>query len=59
MGLRKIDDDKGWTGKECHSPEHNPPMGIVLEPGTYEYTCPACGAKRVFTVPKVGFGEMR
>lgn len=37
----------------CRSPEHNPPNMIVLEPGTYEYTCPACGQQTVFTVPLV------
>lgn len=27
----------------CHHPEHNPPTHIVLSPGIYEHTCPACG----------------
>lgn len=35
----------------CISYEHDPPMHIVLQPGTYEYTCPACGRIQVFTVP--------
>lgn len=34
----------------CNHPEHEPPTHIVLRPGVYEHTCPACGTKRVFTV---------
>jgi hypothetical protein len=26
-----------------------------LEPGTYEYICPACGHRQVFTVPEITF----
>jgi len=54
MSLRKIDDnyyDKDT--KTCLDPAHNPPMHIVLEPGTYEHTCPNCGYKIIFTVPRV------
>ncbi len=47
--IRKIFD----APKPCFHPEHNPPMHIVLQPGTYEYTCPACGKKVVFTVPGI------
>ena len=36
--LKKIADPK-----PCVSPEHLPPQHMVLEPGTYEYTCPVCG----------------
>jgi len=50
-GLRKIEGKK-WIKKQCMSPEHNPPMHIVLQPGTYEYVCPACGNKIKFTVPQ-------
>lgn len=50
-GLRKIADAQ----KPCLSPEHNTPMYMVHEPGTYEYTCPACGEHTVFTVPIVTF----
>jgi hypothetical protein len=50
MSLRKIAEP--WGGI-CYHPEHNPPGMIVLEPGTYEHTCPGCGAKMVFTVPRV------
>lgn len=39
--------------EQCTSSEHNPPMHIVLDPGTYEYTCPQCGKKVTFTVPMV------
>jgi hypothetical protein len=46
-GLKKIEDEK----KPCFSPEHNPPSQIVLAPGTYEYVCPSCGERVVFTVP--------
>ena len=49
-GLRKIADAESAP---CMSPEHNPPMHIVLEPGTYEYVCPACGQKTTFVVPCV------
>lgn len=41
--------------KVCNNPEHNPPMHIYLEPGTYEYTCPGCGKKVTFTVNQVTF----
>lgn len=51
MPLRKIAEPK--KDKECHNPEHNPPMYIYLEGGTYEYTCPDCGKKITFNVPKV------
>lgn len=37
----------------CLDPEHNPPTHIVLEPGTYKYTCPSCGKVTVFTVPLI------
>lgn len=47
-GLKKIEEFK-----PCLSPEHQPPSHIVLSPGKYEYTCPACGEKTVFTVPSI------
>lgn len=34
----------------CRSPEHNPPSMIVLSPGLYEHTCPACGQATRFAV---------
>ena len=37
----------------CLHPEHNPPGGIVLDPGVYKYTCPACGKETVIHVPLV------
>ena len=47
-GLRKIAE----APKPCLHPEHNPPGHVVLEDGVYEYECPGCGAKTVFTVSK-------
>lgn len=56
-GLKRIsdgDEDKKWiTSKPCLSPEHNPPSHIVLQPGTYEYTCPSCGTTMRFTIPYI------
>lgn len=46
--LKKIEDFK-----PCLSPEHNPPSNIVLSPGKYEYTCPSCGEKTIFSVPLI------
>ena len=48
-GLRKIKD----APVPCFSPAHDPPMHIVLEPGTYEHTCPVCGKTVTFTVPMI------
>jgi hypothetical protein len=40
MPYRKISGPE----KVCRSPEHEPPMHMVLEAGaTYEWTCPTCG----------------
>lgn len=52
MTLRKIADP---PPRLCRSPEHNPPKMIVLAPGTYEHTCPACGYKMIFTVSPVSW----
>lgn len=49
-GFRKIDDPED---KVCRDPAHNPPSHIVLQPGTYEYTCPSCGNVQVIKVPKI------
>lgn len=46
MPLRKIADEE----VPCRHPEHNPPSMMVLEPGTYEHTCPGCHKKTVFRV---------
>ena len=46
MPLRKIADEK----PPCGHPEHNPPIHMVLSPGTYEYTCPSCGHKTTFII---------
>lgn len=48
MPIRKI---KHFPENQtCRHPEHNPPNMIVLEPGVYEHTCPACGKKQTFVV---------
>lgn len=49
----KDEDDEVKTGRACLHPEHDPPMHIVLKPGRYRYTCPACGDDRVVVVPNV------
>ncbi len=46
MPLKKLRDEK----PPCMHPEHNPPSHMVLSPGEYEYTCPHCGHKVVFSV---------
>lgn len=40
----------GEVERPCLHPEHNPPSMVVWEPGVYQHTCPACGAKITFTV---------
>ena len=47
-GMRKIASFP--IEKTCHSPEHNPPMNMVMEPGIYEYECPSCGHKETIIV---------
>ena len=37
----------------CLHLEHNPPSHRVYEPGTYEHTCPGCGTKIIFNVPRI------
>lgn len=37
-------------GDVCRSPEHEPPSHIVLEPGMWRWTCPACGRALEFNV---------
>jgi hypothetical protein len=52
MPLRKIAD----LPKRCPDPQHNPLMHQHLEPGEYEWECPACGARqrlRVNDPPRV------
>lgn len=39
----------------CFHPEHIPSKYIVLEPGTYRYTCPGCNGIIIFTVSGVMF----
>lgn len=51
MPLRKI---KDFGPQEiCNHPGHNPPTMIVLSPGVYEHTCPACGKKQTFVVNRL------
>lgn len=50
MPLKKIAEPFEKYRGPCRSMLHNPPNMISLSPGTYEWTCPACGEKRVFTV---------
>jgi len=54
MPFKKIN-GPGWDVKTCNSPEHNPPMHIVLQPGTYEWTCPVCGNVQTIIVPSITF----
>ena len=51
MPLRKIKDYN--KASICMSPEHNPPMHIVLEAGEYVYTCPVCGKETRINVPLI------
>jgi hypothetical protein len=53
MPFKKIEEPDKWNpGPEpCWHPEHNPPMHIVLEPGTYAYTCPGCGNTITLVIP--------
>lgn len=48
MPIKKISDKD--VERPCLHPTHNPPMHIVLEPGLYEHTCPACGKSQRFSV---------
>jgi len=48
-GLKKV----GEVPVPCMHPEHEPPKHIVLSPGQYEHTCPACGKVSRFTVQRV------
>jgi hypothetical protein len=56
MPLRRLPDPEEediygpYKKPPCLSPEHKPPMHMVLEPGRYEWTCPKCGHKTIFVV---------
>lgn len=53
MPTKKIDTPIPWKQpKICRHPDHNVPNMIVLEPGTYEHTCPGCGNVIRFVVPE-------
>jgi hypothetical protein len=52
---RKIADlpaPERWTRPACAHPDHSPPSMIVLPPGQYEHTCPACGSYVQFFVSR-------
>lgn len=53
MPLRKLPDLPlaQIVDNPCMSDEHFPPSMMAIGPGTWEWTCPACGKKTVFTVP--------
>jgi hypothetical protein len=58
MPLKKIEPlpdtiYRATARRPCISPEHNPPSHMVMEPGEYEWTCPACGDVMPFTVQGV------
>lgn len=48
--LRKIDNVNTSEFTPCYNSEHEPPSHIVLDPGTWEHTCPGCGKKQTFIV---------
>ena len=50
MSFKKLE-ETNWNTKTCKHPEHNPPSHIVLDPGNYEYTCPACLKTTIITIP--------
>lgn len=55
MPFRKLSEPESpWAAPEdyCKHSEHEPPTMIVLGPGTYEWSCPACGAVRTVRVAR-------
>ncbi len=53
MPTRKIAD----IPTHCRNPEHDPPSMRVFEPDVYEHTCPGCGKKTVFSVPRIELSQ--
>jgi len=51
MPLRKIREPK--KEERCLDPEHNPPQFMYYEDGTYEWECPRCHKKQIFTVNNI------
>jgi hypothetical protein len=51
--LEKIED----CSPICSHPSHLPPTLILLEPGRYKHTCPACGFITIFVVPCIGMSK--
>ena len=41
--------------ESCRSIDHNPPMHIVLQPGTHVWQCPACGTTQDVHVPSIRY----
>ncbi|MDG6938408.1 MAG: hypothetical protein JRN42_07740 [Nitrososphaerota archaeon] len=57
-GLERIGEpEDGMYRRKCDSYKHNPPMQIVLEPGRYRWTCPDCGERTEFVVPRTLYGR--
>ena len=50
MPIKKLSD--GSREKDCHDPDHEIPAARVFDHGTYEHTCPECGERKVFHVPR-------
>jgi hypothetical protein len=52
MPLRKIRDFKNDPKyAQCLSPDHDPPAGMCLDPGEYEWECPRCGKIARLVIP--------
>jgi hypothetical protein len=51
MGLIKLSDIAG----PCIHPGHMPPSHLVLDHGTYRWTCDACGHNITFSVYEPAF----
>ncbi len=44
-----------WEKKQCHHPEHHPPMSICIPAGKQlRHTCPHCGQIQVIRSPLEG-----
>lgn len=54
MPTKRIDPPEGKRpATPCFDRDHSPPTMQCFPPGTYEHTCPTCGAKVTFTVPAI------
>lgn len=54
MALRRLPDQARRLMKQdlCVHPQHEPPIMMQLEPGSYEWSCPACANVISFVVPE-------